>query len=82
VKDCGGQKLGYFYFEEEPGRLSTAKMLTKDEAGRIAANVGKLPELLGKPSAKALKKAHPFDVCFCKALVSKQEHEHDEADNK
>jgi hypothetical protein len=35
VKDASGQKLGYFYYEEEPGRRSTAKMLTKDEARRI-----------------------------------------------
>jgi hypothetical protein len=32
VKDGSGQKLGYFYYEEEPGRRTTAKMLTKDEA--------------------------------------------------
>ena len=46
VKDSSGQKLGYFYYEEEPGRRSSAKLLTKDEAWRIAANVTELPELL------------------------------------
>jgi hypothetical protein len=36
VKDGVDQKLAYVYYEEEPGRRSAAKLLTKDEARRIA----------------------------------------------
>jgi hypothetical protein len=42
VRDAGGQKLGYFYYEEEPGRRSAAKLLT-----RFAADWGQRREVAG-----------------------------------
>lgn len=48
VRDGGGQALAYVYYEEEPGRRASAKLLTKDEARRVAANIAKLPGFLGQ----------------------------------
>jgi hypothetical protein len=52
VTGSAGQKLSYIYYEEEPGRRSAAKLLSKDEARRIAANT--LSEARSKSSAHCL----------------------------
>jgi hypothetical protein len=46
VRDANGQALAFVYCEDEPGRRATGKLLTRDEARRIAANIAKLPGLL------------------------------------
>ena len=48
VRDKNGQRLGYFYFEEEPGRRTAASLLTKDGRDVIRANIAKLPDLIGR----------------------------------
>ena len=43
VRDANKQQLAYVYYENEPGRRSAAKLLTKAEARRIAVNFAGLP---------------------------------------
>jgi hypothetical protein len=51
VKDASGQSLAYVYARDTKAQADAAKVLTMDEARRIAVNVAKLPKLFGASTA-------------------------------
>ena len=51
--DASGQALVYVYARETKAEADIAKVLTFDEARRIAVNVAKLPGLLGAAARRS-----------------------------
>jgi hypothetical protein len=64
VFDANGQSLAYVYCRE--GDHLEAKVLTEDEARRIASNIAKLPVLLGR--------ARPNDSLEAERNLSDERH--------
>jgi hypothetical protein len=84
VTDSAGQKLAYVYFEDEPGRRSAAKLLSKDLG---ATYRGKCGEVAGAVAAVRFLTRHylrhrgirkPRVVC----LISNQRSDGDDGGNK
>jgi hypothetical protein len=48
VRDANGQTMAYVYARQDPTEALQAKVLTMDEARRVATNIARLPKLLGK----------------------------------
>jgi hypothetical protein len=60
------------YFEDEPGRRSAAKLLSKDEARRIVVNIAKPPECWAAnplPVNRADKQPAPINLINCASDV-------------
>jgi hypothetical protein len=59
VRDANGQALAYIYSRDNPTEALQAKMLTKDEARRIAVNIAGCRRCWGRPRATRISPLLP-----------------------
>ena len=55
VRDHNGQALAYVYYEEEPGRRSAAKLLSKDGRGRSRRTLRSCRSCFVRPSRRSFR---------------------------
>jgi hypothetical protein len=61
-RDASGQSLAYIYSRENEAEARQAKVLTADEARRIAVNIARLPEPLGKAAGGPRDASAPWSL--------------------
>jgi hypothetical protein len=54
VWDQDGQALAYVYYEDNPAKRAIAKLLTREKARQVAANIAKLPADAAPEAALAI----------------------------